>query len=412
MFILKEQKAKVHRASKQIIILVIVALAASILVACNRSGSGAEGGKDNTVAATVNGKNINLSEVDLLLNQQLQGQQAQMSPLALAQARLQILSTLIQKEVLFQRAEKEKLLPSDEEVSQYINNLMQQSRLTQEEFQRRLKEQNQTTESLRAEARKTIAIQKLQDRTNSKIGVPSDKEVEDFYAANKQQFINARGVELADIVVDPNDNGAPDDAKDEAEATSKIQLIYQRLKSGADFATVARERSEDPSNVRGGDIGFATEDDLKQNGFPPELIAQFFGPMQPGDITQPVRFNNRHYIFKLTRKQLQNENLTLDSPGVRDQIKDVLINQRKQILNAALLEVAVNDAKIVNNLATTILNNPNNLSGLRPASAPSQAASPVVNAPTTPQSTGGAAANTSPAPRGTATAGTQASPRP
>ena len=107
--------------------------------------------------------------------------------------------------------------------------------------------------------------------------------------------------------------------------------------------------------ARGGDIGFATEEDLKQNGFPPELITRFFA-MQAGDTTEPIRFNSgKWYVFKLAEKRLQSENLTLESPGVRQQITQALINQRKEILNAALLEVAMNDAKIVNNLAGTCL---------------------------------------------------------
>jgi hypothetical protein len=107
--------------------------------------------------------------------------------------------------------------------------------------------------------------------------------------------------------------------------------------------------------------------------------------MQAGDITEPVRFNNtKWYIFKLAEKRLQTENLTLESPGVRQQITQALIKQRSDILKAALLEVALNDAKIVNNMASTMLNNPSNL-GLRPASS-SAIASPAAASPTaTPQ---------------------------
>jgi hypothetical protein len=69
---------------------------------------------------------------------------------------------------------------------------------------------------------------------------------------------------------------------------------------------------------------------------------------------------------------LQTENLTLESQtsqgSVRQQIALELSNQRKEILNAALLEVALNDAKIVNTLASNMLSNPGNL-GLRPASS-------------------------------------------
>jgi hypothetical protein len=96
--------------------------------------------------------------------------------------------------------------------------------------------------------------------------------------------------------------------------------------------------------------------------------------MTVGSVTEPKLLNNKWYIFKLQEKRLQTENLTLESQGVRQQITLELTNQRKQILNAALVEVAMKEAKIVNNLATEILNNPSNL-GLRPAGYdPSKAA--------------------------------------
>ncbi|HSK63544.1 MAG TPA: peptidylprolyl isomerase, partial [Pyrinomonadaceae bacterium] len=201
-----------------------------------------------------------------------------------------------------------------------------------------------------------------------------------------------RGVGLAMIVVDPADNsatGIADDAKNEADAKLKVDNIYQQLQGKADFATVARARSEDISSLRqGGDIGFATEDALRENGFPQELISNLFGPMQVGDYSQPAFFRGKWYIFKLSEKRMAAENLTLESPGVRQQIAQGLTNQRKQILNAALLEVAINEARIVNNLATNMLNNPGNL-GLRPAGAegsPAQQATPQ-SAATAPAST-------------------------
>ena len=388
------------RVSKQTVLAAVIAVTSLVFAACgSKATTGASGGNGtggaSDVAATVNGKNIMLSEVDKLINQQFQGQQVNLSPLERAQTRLQALDTLIQKEVLFQRAEKEGLLPKDEEVTQFLTELKQQSGMTEEEFQKRLKEQGQTEEMLREEARKQKAIEKLQNQINAKITI-RDEEVQDFYNNNKQQFVNPRGVGLANIVVDPADNGAQDDAKSDAEAKAKIDAIYAQLKSGADFATVARARSEDPSNVKGGDLGFATENDLKQNGFPQQLVDQFFGPMQVGSFTAPVQFpNKRWYIFKLQSKQLQTENLTFDTPGVRQQIIQALTDQRKNILNGALLEVALSEAKVVNNLASDMLAKPELMSGMRqvtPGASPAASASPAA-----PQATASPAASASPA---------------
>src|SRR5436305_12440211 len=278
-----------------------------------------------------------LSEVERLIHQQMQGKESQMSAHDLAQARLTVLDKLIQREVMFQRAEQEKLLPSDEDITNELNKQKQQSGMTDEEFARQLKGQNMSMEALREETKKDQAINSLQDKYAGKITI-SDREVEDYYNANKPQFVNARGVGLAMIMVDPADNTQQgitnDDAKNDADAKTKIDNINQQLKSGADFATVARARSEDPNSVqRGGDIGFASEDDLKQNGFPADLVARFMGSMQAGDRTDPVRFpSGKWYIFKVQEKRLQTENLTLESQGVRQLITVALRISAKRSL--------------------------------------------------------------------------------
>ena len=360
-----------------------LAVAGLVLSGCS---SGPSESRESMVAATVNGRNIMLSEVERGVNRQTGGKQASLNQLQMAQARLQVLSTLIQREVLFQRAEREKALPTESQIDGAIATQKQNSGMTAEDFDKKLKEENISIETLREEARKDLAIANLQDKYSGKIEI-SDREVEEYYANNRQQFVKNRGVALAMIMVDPADNsadGIKDDAKNETDAKLKIDNIYQQLQGRADFADVARARSEEINSLRsGGDVGFATEEALKENNFPPELIASLFGSMQVGDYTQPTRFaSGKWYIFKLTEKRLANENLTLESAGVRQQIAQGLTNQRKAILNDALMEVAINEAKIVNNLAANMLNNPSNL-GLRPASegaAPTQPA----QAPTQP----------------------------
>jgi peptidyl-prolyl cis-trans isomerase SurA len=371
-----------------------LAMSGLLVGAC---ATGPTEGKDNTVAATVNGRNIMLQDVERTLSAQTNGKPETLNQLQLASARLQILDSLIQREVLYQRAEREKVLPTDAQIETAIATQKQQSGMTSEDFDKTLQAQNLSMERLREEAKKDLAISALQDKYSGKIEI-SNREVEDYYNANRQQFVNARGVALAMIMVDPLDNsaqGIKDDAKNDTDAKLKIDNIYQQLQGKADFATVARARSEDLTTLqRGGDVGFFTEDDLKSNEFPPELIASFLGPMQVGDYTQPTRFRGKWCIFKLAEKRLQTENLTLEN--VRGTITQALTNQRKQILNAALLETALNEAKIINNLATNMLNNPSNLglrpvgsSGSTPAASPaaSTAASPAVSATHEPTST-------------------------
>jgi len=366
------------------LLAVSLALSSLLVTACTSGGSE---NRENTVAATVNGRNIMLSEVERMLRQQTGGKPEALNQLQLAAARLQILDSLIQREVMYQRAEREKVLPTDQQIESVIAN--QKQGMTSEEFDKTLQEQNLNMERLREEAKKDLAITALQDKYSGQINI-SEREVEDYYNANRQQFVSSRGVALAMILVDPVDNssqGIRDDAKNETDAKLKIDNIYQQLQGKADFATVARAKSEDIGSVqRGGDIGFFTEESLKSNNFPPELISSFLGPMQVGDYTQPTLMRGKWCIFKLAEKQLQTENLTLEN--VRAQITQGLTNQRKQILNEALMQTALSEAKIVNNLASQMLSNPNNL-GLRPAgSTPSQpASSPAQQAASPPSAT-------------------------
>ncbi len=117
-----------------------------------------------------------LAEVERIIHQQAQGKESQLSAHDLAQMRLQILDKLIDREVLYQRAEQEKLLPTEDEISSVINKQKQDSGMSEEEFERQLKEQNMTREALREDSKKDLAIQKLQDKYAGKVSI-SDREV-------------------------------------------------------------------------------------------------------------------------------------------------------------------------------------------------------------------------------------------
>lgn len=399
-----------QKTTKILSLIILTALVALSFSACGKDGV-ADPAAANTVAATVDGRQIMSAEVERQISLQARGEQSKYSQLQMAQARLTVLDRLIQREVLFQRAEREKLLPTEDQINAAINSQKTNSGMTDEDFAKSLQSQGLTMDVLKEEAKKDLAISNLQDKYAGKISI-SDREVEEYYTNNRAQFVNARGVALAMIMVDPADNSAQgitnSDAKNDIDAKLKIDGIYQQLKGGADFATVARAKSEDANTLtKGGDVGFASEDDLKQNGFPQELVGRLFGAMEVGSFTDPVHFSSgRWYIFKLEEKRLTTENLTLESPNVRPQITQALVNSRKEILNAALLEVALTEAKIVNNMAASMLANPANL-GLRPAS-PGSVGTPAASPAATTAASPAAAATASPK---AATSSPSASPK-
>lgn len=364
-------KAKVHIAKFKFISVAVLAIAIFLVSGCDPAGTPGPGGTDpNETAATVNGKAIKLEEVERAIKQQGQGQEEKLSPLELAQARLQVLDTLIQNEVLYQKAEKESTVPTDEEVTAEVNKRKTESGLSQEEFDKQMKAAGFDEASFRESAKKAIAGQKLIEKITGKIEPPKDSEIVSFYEGNKPAFVKKRGVKLAAIVVDPSDSGAADTTKNETDATLKIKEIQQKLQaaSNANFGQIAAELSEDPSRLQSGELGYLTEDDLKQNF--PQLASGFMDQrFAVGSVTQPLNIAGKLYIFKLQERNEQEENLTLESPGVRQQITQSLIDARKQLLSASYAAIAMNEAKIENFLARKVVENPNELSGARPAVA-------------------------------------------
>jgi len=403
-------KAIVRKANFTILGAAFLAVAMFILSGCPGPKTGESVTPDpNEAAATVNGKVIKLEEVERLIKQQGQGQETRLSPLELAQARLQVLQGLIQDEVLYQRAEKEGTVPTDDEVKTEYNRLKTSSGKTEEQFLKDLQAANETEETLREKVKKQLAVKKLEDKITGKIEPPKDSEIDAFYNGNKEAFVKKKGVKLAAIVIDPADNGEGDTTKTEADAARVGNEIIAQLNQGGDFAQIAREKSEDQSRLQGGDLGYISEDELKQS-FSPQIAAGLMSPqLQIGKIIT-TQSQGKFFILKLQERSDRDENLTLESPGVRQQVTDSLVNARKQLLIQAYAAVAMNEAKIINNLAQKVVDSPNELSGARPANpnANTNTATPA----TTPANTNSNTTNTNTKAANTKAATTPAANKP
>lgn len=391
-------KAIVRNLNVRASAVAFLMIASLVFSACNNNpttNSNGNGPDPNETAATVNGKAIKLEEIERGLKQQTQGQDNRLSPLELAAARLQILQGLIEQEVMFQKAEKEGSVPSDEEVTAEYNRTRQQSGVSQEQWDKLMKDSGQTEASARDTIKKSLAIKKLVDKITGKIEPPKDSEIDAFYNGNKEAFVKKRGVKLAAIVVDPVNTGEGDTTIDEPSAVLKGNEILKKLGAGADFATVARESSEDPqSRLQGGDLGYISEEQMKQQNFPAQVIATLMNPQFEVGRVLPTPMMGKFYIMKLQERSDKDENLTLESPGVRQRVTDELINSRKQLLAASYQTIAMNEAKVENFLAQKVVANPNELSGARPASAEPANTNANVNANTAAANTNANAANT------------------
>src|SRR4029077_4867313 len=232
---------------------------------------------------------------------------------------------------------------SDGEVEDKFTEL--KSPYTEDEFQRRLKDQAMTVEDLKLELRRQLSIQKLLNReVVAKISI-TDQDVTDFYNANKAQFNVAEPqYHIAQIVVTPRKeqqlrNRKNDDATNEAEAQRKVKMLMDRLNSGADFAQLAMDYSEDMNTAgTGGDLGYVPESGLNPPQGDPLLKKNVMG-LKPGQVRQAIQLKEGYRILKLITRESPGLRGLAD-PQVQQTIRDTLRNRKEQLLRAAYLAIA------------------------------------------------------------------------
>lgn len=318
------------------------------LVGCNRSAP-------PNVAATVNGRVITYAELDKQYQVRFNSPTDQPSEDQLLIQKLEVLRGLIDNEILVQRAEKLGLMATDSDVEAKFNEL--KTPYTQEEFQRQLTARKMTVDDLKAQLRRELSIQKLLNKElTSQISI-TDKDVSDFYAANRASFNFAEPqVHLAQILVtatpDPNVRNLKNDkAQNDEQARKKIAMLLQRIRQGEDFAMLAQGYSEDPnSSPNGGDLGFIAESALDRAN--PELRKMIMAT-PPGQITGIVKTAEGYRILKIISKEPAGQR-ELSDPRVQQTIRETLINRKDELLKAAYYEVARDNSKVVNYLATSI----------------------------------------------------------
>lgn len=325
------------------------------LAACNSQPGG-------DVVATVEGKKIFRADVDKYYQSQLAAAQQAPSGEQATALRLNILHQLIDDEILMRRAEKLGLMATDEEVDRKFNET--KAPFTQEEFDKRLKDQKISEADYKRDIRRSITEDKvLNKEVVSKINV-TDQDITDYYNSHKTEFnlIEAQ-YHLAQIMVtsspDPQAHNQNDKAQNEADARKKIQMIANRLDSGDDFATLAMKYSEDPqTSGNGGDLGTVPESGLKGTDPATRDAVMKLKPGQYSPIIGVVNPTNRQAlgfrIVKVVAREPAGQRELAD-PRVQQAIRSQLRDRREQLLKAAYYEVLRDSAKVENYYAKQVL---------------------------------------------------------
>jgi peptidyl-prolyl cis-trans isomerase SurA len=332
-------------------LLPVAGLVLSVLAGCKQSEHHA-----TDVWATVNGTEIKRDEVEKYYRSQVNPEGQEPSQEEALSLKLNVTDQLINNEILLERAKKLNLEASDGEVEDKFTEL--KSPFTEEEFQRQLKVRGMSVDDLKRDLRRQLSIQKLLNREVAAKITITDQDVLDFYNTNRNQFNVAEPrYRISQIVITPRKelqvrNRKNDDATTPAEAERKAKMLTDKLNSGADFAQLAMDYSEDVNTSgNGGDLGYIPESALNQSD--PMLKKTVIG-LKPGQVSPPIQLKDSIRILKLVAREAAGQR-GVDDPQVQQTIRDTLRNRKEQLLRSAYLATARDEAKVTNYLAQQVV---------------------------------------------------------
>jgi peptidyl-prolyl cis-trans isomerase SurA len=324
-----------------------------LAAACNRAAPAPPAPSANAWAV-VDGREITADAVEKAYRRNLPPDAAPSLEEAL-NAKLNLLNEMIVQDILIAKAAALKIEVPEAELNTAFDGVKKD--VPDASFQQELSRRNLTADDLREGLRREMLVQKVLEKEVLAKASVSDQEIADFYNANKAQFnLPEESYHLAQIVVTPVadqglNNRAGNDATTPQQAAQKAQMLMERLKAGAPFADLARDFSEDPqTGPRGGDLGFVPISALR--GAPPALRDAVL-KAEPGTVNV-VSAAGGHTIVLLIAKETAGQR-ELKDPAVQERITATLKARKEQLLRAAFLGAARDDATVVNYIARQLV---------------------------------------------------------
>jgi peptidyl-prolyl cis-trans isomerase SurA len=260
------------------------------------------------VLAVVGNRPVLASQVDEeIFSRQAQGIKVPTRPQELDSVRRQVISTIVDEELLVQQAARDTAIHvTDQEIADgveqqirkvrgnfssevdYKNELKKAGFQTPEEYRRWL------TDQQRRAAFQNRLIDKLRSDGKLKPVTPTDAEMRSYFEANKGSLgTRPATISFRQIVVTPK---ASPEAK--ARARAQADSIVLELRRGADFATAARRFSQDPgSREQGGSLNW-----FRRGVMVPEFERVAFA-LKPGVVSDPVESPFGFHIIQVERTQ-------------------------------------------------------------------------------------------------------------
>ncbi len=283
----------------------------------------------NAVVVTINGEEITQGRMDEAVEVQMRMAGAQMGNLPPAfqeqfkkQIRQRVLESLVGETLLDQQVKAANVQVTDAETMAAIEERAAQQTppITVEALKTMLESQGRDFEEFKERYKTGLVRQKfMETQWAGQIDV-NDADAQAYYAANPGEFEKPEQVHASHILIAPDPNAAdPNEAK--AAAKAKAEDVLTQVKSGGDFAELAKAHSSCPSKAQGGDLGTFRRGQMVK----PFEEAAF--ALEPGEISDLVETRFGYHIIKVS-EHIDAETVPLEE--AKEGIVERLTAQKKQ----------------------------------------------------------------------------------
>lgn len=239
---------------------------------------------------------------------------------ALQRARQELLSALIDQQLIEQRAEKEGITVSKKELRTALKRILTRAGLDRQQFLQELKANGTSEAAYRERLRTQILQSKLIGlEVRSRI-VVTDKKIKEYY---DRHFATQKGdgYHILQIGFSWNkDGGSPT----REEARKRAEEVRKKAVAGGDFQRLAMTYSDLPSAADGGDIGV-----FKKTEMAP-YMRKVITSMQPGGISPVVTTKSGFQFFKLL--SVKNGDVVREASfkNMKNEIRDKVYQEEAQ----------------------------------------------------------------------------------
>jgi len=233
------------------------------------------------------------------------------------------LKRLIEERLILHEAKKKNIEVSDAEIDKMIEEFKEQNALSQEDLERELSREDMNIHSYKMSVKNKIMILKLiGENVDSRI-VITDKEIEDFYNANKKDYLNSpEKVEIRAIFLRLNEEPSVTEITD---FKRRVLKIVDQLKNGESFEKLMDQYSDEQLNGQERKLG-----EFVKGALIPPLDDKAF-TMKKGEISDPIWVGEGAYILQLINKTPETFNALAE---VREDIQKQLYKlKREKLLN-------------------------------------------------------------------------------